>query len=80
MTVSDRSIYSIGALARMIGVSPATLRSWEERYGLVVPERSAGSQAVNSLDQSPFARAGQKAERVARIERWRTPAGKRIRR
>ena len=50
MTVSDRSIYSIGALARMLGVSPATLRSWEDRYGLVVPERSAGSQRLYSRD------------------------------
>jgi DNA-binding transcriptional MerR regulator len=48
--VSDRSIYSIGALARILGVSPATLRSWEERYGLVVPERSAGSQRLYSRD------------------------------
>ena len=50
MTVSDRSIYSIGALARMLGVSPATLRSWEDRYGVVVPERSSGSQRLYSRD------------------------------
>ena len=59
MTVSDRSIYSIGALARILGVSPATLRSWEDRYGLVVPERSAGSQRLYSrddLDQLLFVR------------------------
>jgi DNA-binding transcriptional MerR regulator len=59
VTVSDRSIYSIGALARIIGVSPATLRSWEDRYGLVVPERSAGSQRLYSrdnLDQLLFVR------------------------
>jgi DNA-binding transcriptional MerR regulator len=59
VTVSDRSIYSIGALARILGVSPATLRSWEDRYGLVVPERSAGSQRLYSrdnLDQLIFVR------------------------
>jgi len=48
--VSAQSIYSIGALARMLGVSPATLRSWEDRYGVVVPERSAGSQRLYSRD------------------------------
>jgi DNA-binding transcriptional MerR regulator len=50
VTVSDRSIYSIGALAKMLDVSPATLRSWEDRYGVVVPERSAGSQRLYSRD------------------------------
>jgi DNA-binding transcriptional MerR regulator len=50
VTVSDRSIYSIGALSRMLGVTPATLRSWEDRYGVVVPERSAGSQRLYSRD------------------------------
>src|SRR6476620_10021707 len=57
--MADRSIYSIGALARVLGVSPATLRSWEDRYGLVVPERSAGSQRLYSrdhLDQLLFVR------------------------
>jgi DNA-binding transcriptional MerR regulator len=59
VAVSDRSIYSIGALARVLGVSPATLRSWEDRYGLVVPERSAGAQRLYSrdhLDQLTFVR------------------------
>jgi DNA-binding transcriptional MerR regulator len=59
VAVSDRSIYSIGALARVLGVSPATLRSWEDRYGLVVPERSGGAQRLYSrdhLDQLTFVR------------------------
>jgi CheY-like chemotaxis protein len=59
VAVADRSIYSIGALARVLGVSPATLRSWEDRYGLVVPERSAGAQRLYSrdhLDQLVFVR------------------------
>jgi DNA-binding transcriptional MerR regulator len=50
VSVSDQSIYSIGALARMLGVTPATLRSWEDRYGVVVPERSAGAQRLYSRD------------------------------
>jgi DNA-binding transcriptional MerR regulator len=49
--VSEQAIYSIGALARMLGISPTTLRSWEDRYGVVVPERSAGSQRLYSRDQ-----------------------------
>src|SRR6478672_5236735 len=50
VSVSDQSIYSIGALSRMLGVTPATLRSWEDRYGVVVPERSSGSQRLYSRD------------------------------
>ena len=34
----------------MLGVTPATLRSWEDRYGVVVPERSAGAQRLYSRD------------------------------
>ena len=48
---SSRAIYSIGAVARMLEVPPGTLRSWEERYALVVPERGEGGQRVYSRDQ-----------------------------
>ena len=50
MTVSQEPIYSIGAVSSMLGVSPATLRSWEDRYGVVVPQRSAGAQRLYSRD------------------------------
>jgi DNA-binding transcriptional MerR regulator len=43
-----RALYSIGAVARMLGVPVATLRSWEARYGVVVPQRSAGGQRLYS--------------------------------
>jgi CheY-like chemotaxis protein len=35
----------------MLGIEPATLRSWEERYAVIVPARSGGSQRVYSRDQ-----------------------------
>jgi DNA-binding transcriptional MerR regulator len=44
-------IYSIGAVARMISVPPATLRTWEERYGLVLPERGTGGHRLYTRDQ-----------------------------
>lgn len=47
---SERPVYSIGAVARMIGVDVAILRAWEERYGLVVPARSGGGQRIYSRD------------------------------
>lgn len=46
-----RPVYSIGAVAKMVGVEPATLRSWEDRYGNVIPARTRGSQRVYSRDQ-----------------------------
>ena len=49
--VPPRAIYSIGAVARMLGVPPGTLRSWEDRYALVVPERGTGGQRLYSRDQ-----------------------------
>lgn len=40
--------YSIGAVARMVGVPPATLRTWEERYRIVEPVRSEGGHRLYS--------------------------------
>lgn len=48
---SQLPVYSIGAVARMLGISPSTLRSWEDRYGTVRPARSKGSQRLYSRDQ-----------------------------
>ena len=44
-------IYSIGAVARMLGLSQPTMRSWEDRYGLIVAERSAGGRRLYTRDQ-----------------------------
>jgi CheY-like chemotaxis protein len=35
----------------MLGVEPATLRAWEDRYGVVDPARSQGSHRLYSRDQ-----------------------------
>jgi CheY-like chemotaxis protein len=56
---SPGAVYSIGAVGRMIGVPTATLRAWEDRYGVVVPERSAGGQRLYSrehVDQLVYVR------------------------
>jgi DNA-binding transcriptional MerR regulator/methylmalonyl-CoA mutase cobalamin-binding subunit len=34
--------YSLGAVARLLGVTPHLLRAWERRYGAVRPARTAG--------------------------------------
>jgi CheY-like chemotaxis protein len=46
-----RAVYSIGAVARMLELPVATIRNWEERYGTVVPRRSAGGQRLYSHDE-----------------------------
>ncbi|MGZ6693157.1 MAG: MerR family transcriptional regulator [Solirubrobacteraceae bacterium] len=33
-------VYSIGAVASMVGLPPPALRTWEERYGVVSPDRT----------------------------------------
>jgi CheY-like chemotaxis protein len=48
---ASRPVYSIGAVARMLDVEPATLRGWEDRYQVVVPARSQGSHRLYSRDQ-----------------------------
>lgn len=47
----DRPVYSIGAVSKMLGVPSATLRTWQERYGVVVPERSKGGHRLYTRDQ-----------------------------
>ena len=46
-----RGVYSIGAVARMLGIPAATIRNWEERYGTIVPERSSGGHRLYSRDE-----------------------------
>ena len=48
---SASGIYSIGAVARMLGMAPQTLRAWEDRYQQIVPARSEGGQRLFSREQ-----------------------------
>jgi DNA-binding transcriptional MerR regulator len=40
--MSEQSRWRIKEFSAMVGVPEATLRAWERRYGLLVPERSTG--------------------------------------
>jgi DNA-binding transcriptional MerR regulator len=56
----DRPVYSISAVARMLDVPVATLRTWEERYGQVVPARNASGHRLytrRQVEQLTFVRA-----------------------
>jgi len=47
----DQAVYSIGAVARMLDIPTSTLRAWEERYSVITPMRSEGSQRLYSRIQ-----------------------------
>jgi DNA-binding transcriptional MerR regulator len=47
----SRPVYSISAVARMLGVPVATLRTWEERYAGVVPDRNPSGHRLFSRGQ-----------------------------
>jgi DNA-binding transcriptional MerR regulator len=49
--VVDPGVYSMGAVVKMLGIPAATLRTWEDRYGVVRPQRSAGGHRLYSRDQ-----------------------------
>ena len=51
LAMAEQALYSIGAIARMTGVAVSTLRTWEDRYGVVIASRSAGGQRRYSRDQ-----------------------------
>jgi CheY-like chemotaxis protein len=51
MPSSDQPVYSIGAVSQLLGIPAQTLRTWQERYGVVVPERSTGGHRLYSRDQ-----------------------------
>ena len=47
----DRPVYSISAVARMLDIPVATLRTWEDRYGQVVPARNASGHRLYTRRQ-----------------------------
>jgi DNA-binding transcriptional MerR regulator len=56
----DRPVYSISAVARMLDIPVATLRTWEDRYGQVLPARNASGHRLFSrheVEQLRFVRA-----------------------
>ncbi len=45
---SDRPTYNLRAVVQRTGLKPDTLRAWERRYGLPVPNRTEGGHRVYS--------------------------------
>jgi DNA-binding transcriptional MerR regulator len=56
----DRPVYSISAVARMLDIPVATLRTWEDRYGQVAPARNVSGHRLytrRQVEQLRFVRA-----------------------
>ena len=51
--MSDRKeqLYKIGAISRLTGINPVTIRVWETRYGAVEPVRTDGKQRMYSENE-----------------------------
>jgi len=47
----DEKIFSIGATAREVGVTPHVLRKWQSRYGVVQPLRGNNGRRMYSSEQ-----------------------------
>jgi MerR family transcriptional regulator, light-induced transcriptional regulator len=46
--IGDEPLYNIGVVTRMTGISKATLRAWERRYGFPDSERTTGGHRLYS--------------------------------
>jgi DNA-binding transcriptional MerR regulator len=58
--LGERPVYSISAVARMLDIPVATLRTWEDRYGQVLPARHTNGHRLFSrhqVEQLRFVRA-----------------------
>ncbi|MCL7461762.1 MerR family transcriptional regulator [Pseudomonas sp. NW5] len=56
-----QGLLPIREVARQTGINPVTLRAWERRYGLIVPQRTAKGHRLYSHAH---------IERVRAIQRW----------
>jgi methanogenic corrinoid protein MtbC1 len=45
---SDKSVYNLKVVLKETGIKPDVLRAWERRYGLPMPQRSAGGHRLYS--------------------------------
>ncbi len=55
--------YTVGHVSRLTGIRPDSLRAWERRYGVVVPDRTASGYRV--YDEEDVARLRRMADLVA---------------
>jgi DNA-binding transcriptional MerR regulator len=78
MRMTDNShVYNLKAVIHEIGLSPATLRAWERRYGLLKPQRSPGGHRLYSRQDIEMlkwlvARQNEGLSISRAVEMWKT--------
>jgi methanogenic corrinoid protein MtbC1 len=70
-------IYNLKAVIHEVGLSPATLRAWERRYGLLKPQRSPGGHRLYSKQDIEMlkwlvARQNEGLSISRAVEMWKT--------
>lgn len=79
-TARDEATFNIGAVAQLTGVKPETIRSWERRYGLPEPRRSAAGHRRYRRDDIAVINWLEKQRRQGlsistAVDQWRARAG-----
>ncbi len=74
---SNLLVYNLKAVIHETGLTPATLRAWERRYGLLNPKRSPGGHRLYTQDEIDMLKwlVARQAEGVSishAIEMWRS--------
>lgn len=69
-------LYNVKMVARETGLTPAVLRAWEKRYGILEPQRSKGGQRLYSAEDISLlkwlvARKGEGMSISRAIDVWR---------
>ena len=74
---ANHPAYNLKAVIHETGLTPATLRAWERRYGVPKPQRSAGGHRLYSLEEIEMLKwlVARQAEGLSisqAIELWRS--------
>jgi DNA-binding transcriptional MerR regulator len=74
---ANTHVYNLKAVIHEVGLSPATLRAWERRYGLLKPQRSPGGHRLYSRQDIEMlkwlvARQNEGLSISRAVEMWKT--------
>lgn len=65
VTADENALFPIREIAHQTGVNPVTLRTWEPRYGLIKPLRTAKGHRMYTLEH---------LDKIYKVLEWPIPA------